>query len=50
MRLKEGITYREDNFGIFVVCGFGENIDSLTHLQTSKMQADYMKDISGINA
>ena len=21
---------------------FGENIDSLTHLQTSKMQADYM--------
>ena len=28
--------------GIFVVCGFGENIDSLKHLQTSKMQADYM--------
>ena len=42
VRLKKGITYLVDNFGIFVVCGFGENIDSLTHLQTSKMQADYM--------
>lgn len=42
VQLKKGITFLLDNFGLFVVCGFGEQIHSLTQIQTSKMQADYM--------
>lgn len=41
-QLKKGITYLIDNFGITVVCGFGETIHDLTQVQMSKTQADYM--------